>query len=442
MFKKLFGIKDKKEKKESEKVKEDSLKEEGWEDQEFRSSEIDADEIEETVDDPFNQLKKVEAVEEEVLSETIEVIADTQLESASIEETDSVIENEVLETNDVNETKEEIEVVQEELLEEAQIEEAEGNEEVVAEDAPKKGFFGKLLEGLNKTRKGITDVMDDLFTNYGEIDDDLFEELEEILIMADVGMDTTMKIIDALREELKIRKIKEASLIKEVLGDVLMKFMENEEASHLNVESSPSVVFVIGVNGAGKTTSIGKLAHRLKSENKTVLMAAADTFRAAAIDQLQVWGDRTGVEVIAQSEGSDAASVVFDAIQSAKSRKTDVLIVDTAGRLHNKKNLMNELAKIFKVVGREFPEAEKEVLLVLDATTGQNAVQQAKLFKEAADITGLVLTKLDGTAKGGAVLAIKNEVGIPVKLVGVGEGINDLEHFEPESFVKALLELK
>lgn len=384
MFKKLFGKKNK---------EEDEAKEiEGWEDQEFRSSEL-ASEEEETdlVDDPFHQMKPIESQDKGLVEE----------------------------------------VVVEEVI-----------DEIVDEAPQKKGFFGKLLDGLNKTRKGITDVMDDLFSNYGEIDDDLFEELEEILIMADVGMDTTMKIIDALRNELKARKIKEASLIKDVLGDVLMDFMENEASSHLNVDHSPSVVFVIGVNGAGKTTSIGKLAHRLKQEDKTVLLAAADTFRAAAIDQLKVWGERTHTEVIAQQEGSDPASVVFDAIQSAKSRKTDVLIVDTAGRLHNKKNLMNELAKIFKIVNREFPEAEKEVLLVLDATTGQNAVQQAKLFKEAADITGLVLTKLDGTAKGGAVLAIKNEVGIPVKLVGVGEGINDLEHFEPESFVKALLELK
>lgn len=419
MFKKLFGIKEKKEKKEKKELEENkdaSLQKEGWEDQEFRTSEIEGNEESEESDDPFNQLKSVlDSVEKDVVEAIV------NLEETIFEE----MSEEITPADDPVETAEAL-----------------NKEEIVTEEPKKKGFFGKIMEGLNKTRKGITDVMDDLFTNYGEIDDELFEELEEILIMADVGMDTTMKIIDALRAELKIRKIKEASLIKEVLGDVLMKFMENEEASHLNVDTSPSVVFVIGVNGAGKTTSIGKLAHRLKLENKTVLLAAADTFRAAAIDQLQVWGDRAGVEVIAQQEGSDAASVVFDAIQAAKSRKTDVLIVDTAGRLHNKKNLMNELAKIFKVVSREYPEAEKEVLLVLDATTGQNAVQQAKLFKEAAGITGLVLTKLDGTAKGGAVLAIKNEVGIPVKLVGVGEGIDDLEQFEPESFIKALLELK
>ncbi|MBN2899538.1 MAG: signal recognition particle-docking protein FtsY [Clostridia bacterium] len=430
MFKRLFGKKKKDEEKneavDQEAVAQETVLDEEWEDQPFRNSELgELFEEEEAMEDSFHQMA--------VPAEEIEAVMES-LEAEPEEVMEEVVEEFIEEIEEMTEAVSEV-------LEEV-IEEEPSEEEAVVEAPQKKGFFAKLVEGLNKTRKGITDVMDDLFSNYGEIDDDLFEELEEILIMADVGMDTTMKIIDALRDELKARKIKEASLIKEVLGDVLMSFMQNEASSHLNVDNPPSVVFVIGVNGAGKTTSIGKLAYRLKQENKSVLLAAADTFRAAAIDQLKVWGERTGVEVIAQQEGSDAASVVFDAIQAAKSRKTDVLVVDTAGRLHNKKNLMNELAKIFKIVNREYPEAEKEVLLVLDATTGQNAVQQAKLFKEAADITGLVLTKLDGTAKGGAVLAIKNEVGIPVKLVGVGEGINDLEHFEPESFVKALLELK
>jgi len=439
MFRKLFGLKDKKEN-QADKT-EEVLQDEGWEDQEFRSAELEENLSQEEVEDPFNQMKELVSEGEDTVIDAIDNLEVNDL-SAPVQE-EVIMEEERPQEVSQDDQSEDVTIVEESLVEESVAEEpAEEPVEASVEEPKKKGFFGKLLDGLNKTRKGITDVMDDLFTNYGEIDDDLFEELEEILIMADVGMDTTMKIIDDLREELKIRKIKEASLIKEVLGDVLMKFMENEEASHLNVDKSPSVVFVIGVNGAGKTTSIGKLSHRLKLEGKTVLLAAADTFRAAAIDQLKVWGDRTGTEVIAQQEGSDAASVVFDAIQAAKSRNTDVLVVDTAGRLHNKKNLMNELAKIFKIVSREYPEAEKEVLLVLDATTGQNAVQQAKLFKEAADITGLVLTKLDGTAKGGAVLAIKNEVGIPVKLVGIGEGINDLEHFEPESFVKALLELK
>lgn len=309
------------------------------------------------------------------------------------------------------------------------------------EAAPKKkSFFGKLMDGLNKTRKGITDQIDNLLNNYGEIDEDLFEELEEILIMADVGMNTTMKIIDELRDELVARKIKDSSLVKDVLHDVIEKFLTEDYNSELNIEPSPAIVLVIGVNGAGKTTSIGKMAHKFKSEGKSVLLAAADTFRAAAIDQLKVWGERVDVNVIAHTEGSDPAAVIFDGIQAAKSRNVDVLICDTAGRLHNKKNLMNELAKIFKVIEREHPEATKEVLLVLDATTGQNAIQQAKLFRETAAITGIVLTKLDGTAKGGVVLAVNDELNIPVKMIGVGEGMEDLQEFDPKSFVKALMD--
>ncbi len=311
----------------------------------------------------------------------------------------------------------------------------------VEEPVKKKSFFGKLIDGLNKTRKGITDQIDNLLNNYGEIDDDLFEELEEILIMADVGMNTTMKIIDALREELKVRKIKDSSLVKDVLHDVVEGFLTEDYDSSLNIDPTPAIVLVIGVNGAGKTTSIGKMAHRFKSEGKTVLLAAADTFRAAAIDQLKVWGDRVDVNVIAHTEGSDPAAVIFDGIQAAKARNTDILICDTAGRLHNKKNLMNELAKIFKVIEREYPQATKEVLLVLDATTGQNAIQQAKLFKETAAITGIVLTKLDGTAKGGVVLAVNDELGIPVKMIGVGEGMDDLQDFDPKSFVRALMDV-
>ena len=269
--------------------------------------------------------------------------------------------------------------------------EAETKEEESLQEEKKesKGFFGKLLKGLNKTRQGITDKIDDLFTNYGEIDEELFEELEEILIMADVGMNTTMKIIDELREKLKENRIKESSKIKEVLRDVLLDFLEEEDSIEAVGNKTPSIVFVIGVNGAGKTTSIGKLAHVLKKQNKKVLLAAGDTFRAAAIDQLKIWGERVGVPVISQQEGSDPASVVFDSIQAAKSREIDVLIIDTAGRLHNKVNLMNELAKIFRIVEREYKEADKEVLLVLDATTGQNAIQQAKLFKEAQRISGV-----------------------------------------------------
>lgn len=299
-------------------------------------------------------------------------------------------------------------------------------------------LFSKLKEGLDKTRKGITDKLDDLFNNYGEIDDELFDELEEILIVADVGMQTTMKLIDSLKEELKLRRVKDASEVKSVFKDVVEMMLNENNSEPFEIKEVPTIIMVIGVNGVGKTTSIGKIAYHLKEDGKSVLIAAADTFRAAAIEQLKIWGDRVGVNVIHQSEGSDPAAVIFDAIQSAKAKKTDVLICDTAGRLHNKVNLMNELAKVFRVIEREYPEAKKEVLLVLDATTGQNAVQQAKVFNEAAQITGIVLTKLDGTAKGGVVMAINSELGIPVKLIGVGEGMNDLQPFNAHEFVEAL----
>ncbi len=300
------------------------------------------------------------------------------------------------------------------------------------------GFLNKLKEGLDKTRKGITDKIDDLFNNYGEIDDELFDELEEILVVADVGMATTHKLIERLREELKIRKIKNANEVKGVFKEVVEAMLRENNDEPFHVGDVPTIVMVIGVNGVGKTTSIGKIANLIKSEGKSVVIAAADTFRAAAIDQLMVWGDRVGVNVIHQSEGSDPAAVIFDAIQSAKAKKTDVLICDTAGRLHNKVNLMNELSKVFRVIDREYPNAKREILLVLDATTGQNAIQQAKVFNEAAPITGIVLTKLDGTAKGGVVMAINAELGIPVKLIGVGEGIDDLQAFDPHEFVEAL----
>lgn len=308
------------------------------------------------------------------------------------------------------------------------------------EETKKKSWFDKLKEGLTKTSKAITDKIDDLFSNYGQIDDELYEELEEILIMADIGMETTMKIVADLKQELRVRKISDAAMVKPVLRDVIERLLDEKNDPVLHITPGPALIFVIGVNGAGKTTTIGKIAHNLKKEGKTVILAAADTFRAAAIDQLKVWGERAGVPVISQQEGADPAAVVYDGIQAAKSRKTDVLIIDTAGRLHNKVNLMNELSKIFRVIEREYPEAKKEILLVLDATTGQNGIQQAKLFKEATDLTGIVLTKLDGTAKGGVVLAINYELGIPVKLVGVGEGINDLQSFSSKEFADALLE--
>lgn len=308
-----------------------------------------------------------------------------------------------------------------------------------AEETPQKGFnlFARLKEGLEKTKKGITEKIDVILKSYKGVDEELFEEIEEVLITSDMGFDTTLKIIEALRGKVKENKITEAEGVREALKEVIVELLEGESAL---VESTPAIIMVVGVNGVGKTTTIGKLANRFKKEGKSVMLAAGDTFRAAAIDQLEVWSDRVGVELIRHSEGSDPGAVIFDAIQAAKSRKADVLICDTAGRLHNKKNLMNELGKIFKIVDREYPDANREVLLVLDATTGQNAIQQAKTFSEVANLTGIVLTKLDGTAKGGVILAVKSEIDVPVKLIGVGERLEDLQDFDAKSFVEALFE--
>lgn len=308
----------------------------------------------------------------------------------------------------------------------------------IEEKVEKVSLFKRLKEGLSKTKKGITDKIDVLIKSYQKIDEELFEELEEILISADIGVTTTMEVIDELKDTVKERKIDDPEKIKEVLQEKLANILNDLSSTELNINSSPVIILVVGVNGVGKTTSIGKIAYKLKKQGKKVMLAAGDTFRAAAIDQLNIWGDRVGIDVIKHQEGSDPAAVIYDAIQAAKARNIDVLICDTAGRLHNKKNLMNELGKVFKVVEREFPEASKEVLLVLDATTGQNAIQQAKTFKEVANITGLVLTKLDGTAKGGIVIAISRELNIPVKLIGVGEKMEDLQEFHAGNFVKAL----
>lgn len=302
------------------------------------------------------------------------------------------------------------------------------------------GFFGKLLKGLEKTRKGISQQIDNVIKSYQKIDEELFEDLEEVLITADIGVNTTMRVIEGLKDKVKERKITDAIEIKSLLKEELVKILNEGDNSKLNIEPSPSIILVVGVNGVGKTTTIGKLSNRLKDEGKKVLIAAGDTFRAAAIEQLTEWSNRSGVEIVAHTEGADPAAVIFDGIQAAKSRNVDVLICDTAGRLHNKKNLMNELNKIFRIVEREYPDATKEVLLVVDATTGQNAVFQAKTFKEACNITGIALTKLDGTAKGGVVLAVQSELNVPVKLVGVGEGINDLQDFDAQNFVNAILD--
>ncbi len=300
------------------------------------------------------------------------------------------------------------------------------------------GFFSKIKEGLKKTKESIFGQVHDLFKNMRKVDEDLLEELEELLIMADVGYPSAEKIIDRLRDELKERKIEGGDDALEVLKEILCEMVG--ENPGLLLDTVPSVILVIGVNGVGKTTTIAKMSAQLKAEGKKVLLAAADTFRAGAIDQLRVWADRVGVELIARPEGSDPGAVVYDAAIASKKRGTDVLIVDTAGRLHNKKNLMDELSKINRVLSRELPDASRENLLVVDATTGQNAVNQAKEFKNTAQITGLVLTKLDGTAKGGIVFSVKEELDIPVKFVGVGEKIDDLQPFDAETFVNALFD--
>lgn len=298
------------------------------------------------------------------------------------------------------------------------------------------GFFSKISQGLKKTRESISGAVGSMLSAFTRIDEDLFEELEEILIMSDIGITTSKKICDILRMRVKEEKVKEPAVIKQMLAETVAEMIDGDKELHLSTK--PSVLFIIGVNGVGKTTTIGKIASQLKSRGKNVILGAADTFRAAAIDQLQVWADRAGVDMVKSAEGADPASVVFDTISAAKSRGNDIIICDTAGRLHNKKNLMNELAKMYRIIKRELPEADVETLLVLDATTGQNAVNQARDFKEVANITGIVLTKLDGTARGGVVLAIMDELKIPVKYIGVGEQIDDLQPFNPTEFAKAI----
>ncbi|CDD03076.1 signal recognition particle receptor FtsY [Ruminococcus sp. CAG:382] len=301
------------------------------------------------------------------------------------------------------------------------------------------GFFEKLKNGLKKTKEVLMKPVNSLFSSYDKVDDEFFEELFDILVMSDVGVATSQEIIDGLKERLKEKKIKETGAAREELISIMTGLVDSENGT-IDLEKTPTVILVIGVNGVGKTTSIGKIATLLKSKGKKVVLAAADTFRAAAIEQLGVWADRAGVPMVKQGEGADPAAVVFDAIASFRKQNADFLIVDTAGRLHNKKNLLDELAKINRVIDRELPGANRETLLVLDAVTGQNGLSQAKEFTSAANITGIVLTKLDGTAKGGIVLAIKEELGIPVKLIGVGEGADDLQPFNGNEFVKAMFE--
>ena len=300
-------------------------------------------------------------------------------------------------------------------------------------------FFKKLTEGLKKTKENMVAAFEEAFSTYTKVDDNFLEELEDILIMSDVGMDTAMKISERLKEAVKKNKIADVNAVKEQVKLITAEILDKGEDAHKLSENYPLVVMVIGVNGVGKTTSIAKIANGLKNEGKTVQLVAADTFRAAAAEQLEVWGQRIGVNVIRHKEGSDPAAVIFDGIQSAKARGTDVIICDTAGRLHNKKNLMTELNKMNKIIEREFPEASKETLLVIDGATGQNGKSQVREFREIADITGIILTKLDGTAKGGIVISISDEFDIPVKYIGVGEGVDDMEKFNAEDFVSAII---
>lgn len=381
----------------------------------------------------------------ELVEEGLEAAAESerelQVETAEekfVEETDTEGQQFVEELADF--VAEELEAEQEEEA----VEETTAEPESVPEEAPvqepvkeKKGFFARLKEGLDKTRKNILGGVDTVLGSFTKIDEDLFEELEEALIMADMGVQTTMDIVENLRQRVKKERATDPAVIKDMLIDEITAILQDGVEEEENLPS-PTVMLVIGVNGVGKTTTIGKLSHNFKNEGKSVLLAAADTFRAAAIDQLEVWGQRAGIEVIKHEENADPAAVVFDAVHAARNRKTDLLICDTAGRLHNKKNLMEELRKISRVIEREYPAAHKETYLVLDATTGQNALQQAKVFMEVADITGIILTKLDGTAKGGIVVAIKSELKIPVRYIGVGEGIEDLQKFHAEDFAKAL----
>jgi len=305
----------------------------------------------------------------------------------------------------------------------------------------KQGFFKRLVTGLSKTRASIVSGIDSIFSGFSSIDDDFYEEIEEILVMGDIGINTTNSIIENLKEEVAAQRIKEPSECKQLLIDSIKKQMDVGETAY-EFETRKSVILVIGVNGVGKTTSVGKLAGKFKEQNKKVILAAADTFRAAAGEQLSEWANRAGVELIGGQSGADPAAVVYDAVQAAKARNADILLCDTAGRLHNKKNLMEELRKIYRILDREYPEAYLETLVVLDGTTGQNALAQARQFKEVANITGIILTKLDGTAKGGIAVAIQSELDIPVKYIGVGETIDDLQKFDSEQFVNALFNIK
>ena len=407
---------------------------------ETEPEEVAEPETEEVEPEEVAEPETVESEPEEVAEpETVEPEPEEVAEPETVEpEPEEVAEPETVEPEPEEVAEPETEEVEPEEVAEPETVETEPEEPQEPEKKKKKGFFEKIRDGLRKTKDSVIAKMQLVLNAFTKIDEDLFDQLEETMIMGDMGAETSIEICDQLRKRVKERGITDPKqimgLIQEIIGEML------GEDQTLQLQTKPSVIMVIGVNGAGKTTTIGKLCHQLKEDGKKVIVAAADTFRAAAIDQLEVWTDRAGVELVKHAEGSDPAAVVYDAIEAAKARNCDVLICDTAGRLHNKKNLMQELAKINRIIENKAAGCDKEILLVLDATTGQNAVNQARLFKEVADITGIVLTKLDGTAKGGIIVSIKNELEIPVKLIGVGEKIDDLQPFHARDFVNALFE--
>lgn len=405
---------------------------------------LNEEEIQEEISDDASQDKGIDEVafQEEVKEEGSQDqdLSEGTLEEDIEEEKAQVEEEEEIENIEDADIQAEEEITEEETIEKEIIEEVDGDgsqDSDQEEGQEKMGIFARLLAGLSKTKDNITGRIDSLLKSYTKIDEDLLEELEEILITADVGVTTTMEIIDRLRDMIKERGVKDPLEVRDLLKEIVASILK-EGNSGLDLDPGPTVIVMVGVNGVGKTTTIGKLAQRYKKDGKKVMLAAADTFRAAASEQLDIWAKRVDVDIIKHHEGADPGAVVFDAIKASQARKVDLLICDTAGRLHNKANLMNELGKIFKIIDREYPEAKKEVLLVVDATTGQNAVSQAKTFKEVANITGIVLTKLDGTAKGGVVLAVKSEVDVPVKLIGVGERAEDLQSFDADSFTDAI----
>lgn len=449
MFKKLFGF---------GKKKKEEIQEEPVEELEVKETEEDSKNVEDSKEEVKSDLENDEDNSEydsQKEQEEVEILEEDEIESNKIEETknEEAVSQEILEEQiEAQEEIAEIEEIKAEDIERAQDietqekqDEIEESEDTVenqiddeVEEKPKKvSLFDRLKQGLTKAKQGITDRIDEVLKAYTKVDEELLEDLEEVLITADVGVNTTMDIIEKLEDVIRTKKITDPQDVREELKLIIEDILSKDDTK-LDVSHSPTIILMVGVNGVGKTTTIGKLAHRYKSEGKKVLLAAGDTFRAAAIDQLEVWANRCNVDIIKHQEGADPGAVIFDAIKASKARGVDVLICDTAGRLHNKSNLMNELGKVFKIVDREYPEAKKEVLLVVDATTGQNAVSQAKSFKEVCDITGLALTKLDGTAKGGVILAVKSEVDVPVKLIGVGEKMEDLQDFDSKSFVDAL----